>query len=158
MGLQAGWALPPPTGPWVPRHVHRALYVHVPLARCCSVLLCCLLHQIIAVGLCPLAKKHLPNTMAHPSALWSTNQACWSPPCSRQVALARSQPAGTGRECTLVVHAVHPERRQCLLVPVMSLAAFATLHRPAYAALVDDDRAAAVFEATSAHASLRAVC
>lgn len=56
------------------------------------------------------------------------------------------------------MHALHPERRQCLLVPLMSLAAFGTLHRPAYAALVDDDRAAAVFEATSAHASLHAVC
>ena len=52
-----------------------------------------------------------------------------------------------------MVHGLQFERRQCLLAPVISLAAFGALQHPAYAALIDDDRAAAVFEATSANSS-----
>ena len=52
--------------------------------------------------------------------------------------------------CLLTDRSSHTDRRQCLIMPVVILAAFGASQRTALAAVDDDDTAAVVFEATSA--------
>lgn len=67
--------------------------------------------------------------------------------CDRKIPWRCPPPAAAAR--APVQQCSHTDRRQCLLAPVLGLAAAGALQLPARAAFVDDDTAADIFEASS---------